>query len=211
MNQTSELSTLLRSVCASLEKPVIVILLVIAAFTLVLLGTIIVELITERRHLNVWLPKLVDEIKAQEIPPALCIKRSGLLKRQKIALIEITDHKELTNAMRESLAIRLVDEARSRYEKITKLSDVIIRLGPVFGLLGTLIPLGPGIIALGRGDTFTLSQSLLTAFDTTILGLICAAVATVISVVRKRWYSDDMSMLETLMDCVLEVEKNDEK
>ena len=211
MNQTSELSTLLRSVCASLEKPVIVILLVIAAFTLVLLGTIIVELITERRRLNVWVPKLVDDIKAQEIPPALCIKQSGLLKRQKIALIEITDHKELTNAMRESLAIRLIDEARSRYEKITKLSDIIIRLGPVFGLLGTLIPLGPGIIALGRGDTFTLSQSLLTAFDTTIMGLICAAVATVISVVRKRWYSDDMSMLETLMDCVLEVEKNDEK
>lgn len=38
----------------------------------------------------------------------------------------------------------------------------------MLGLLGTLIPLGPGIIALGQGDTQTLSTSLLTAFDTTI-------------------------------------------
>lgn len=208
MNQTSELGTIMRSICASLEKPVIVVRLCILAFTLVLVGTIIAEAITERSHLRVWLPKLVDDIKKQEIPPALCIKRSGLLKRQKISLIEVTDHKELTNQMREALAVRLIDEARGRCDKIVKLSDIVIRLGPVFGLLGTLIPLGPGIIALGRGDTFTLSQSLLTAFDTTIMGLICAAVCTVISVIRKRWYANDMSILETLMECVLEVEKN---
>ncbi|MDO4860401.1 MAG: MotA/TolQ/ExbB proton channel family protein [Bacillota bacterium] len=209
MNQASELSRILRSICASFEKPVIVILLIILACTLVLLGTLIAEIITERRHLRVWVPKLIDEIKKQDVPPALCIKRSGLLKRQKIALIEVTDHKDVTDAMRESLAIRLVDEAKGRCETIVKLSDLIIRIGPVFGLLGTLIPLGPGIIALGQGDTLTLSQSLLTAFDTTIVGLVCAAIATVISIVRKRWYSNDISVLETLMECVLEVEKKD--
>ena len=209
MNQASELSRILRSICASFEKPVIVILLMILACTLVLVGTLIAEIITERRHLRVWVPKLIDEIKKQDVPPALCIKRSGLLKRQKIALIEVTDHKDVTDAMRESLAIRLVDEAKGRYETIVKLSDLIIRIGPVFGLLGTLIPLGPGIIALGQGDTLTLSQSLLTAFDTTIVGLVCAAIATVISIVRKRWYSNDISVLETLMECVLEVEKKD--
>ena len=122
MNQTSELGTIMRSICASLEKPVIVVLLCILAFTLVLVGTIIAEAITERRHLRVWLPKLVDDIKKQEIPPALCIKRSGLLKRQKISLIEVTDHKELTNQMREALAVRLIDEARGRCDKIVKLS-----------------------------------------------------------------------------------------
>ena len=209
MNQASELSRILRSICASFEKPVIVILLIILACTLVLVGTLIAEIITERRHLRVWVPKLIDEIKKQDVPPALCIKRSGLLKRQKIALIEVTDHKDVTDAMRESLAIRLVDEAKGRCETIVKLSDLIIRIGPVFGLLGTLIPLGPGIIALGQGDTLTLSQSLLTAFDTTIVGLVCAAIATVISIVRKRWYSNDISVLETLMECVLEVEKKD--
>ena len=209
MNGKEEVVKVMRAICSSLEIPIIVILLILLAFTLVLVGSLIAEIITSRRRLKVWMPKLVDDIKKQEIPPALCIKRSGLLKRQKVALIEITEHPELTDAMRESLAMRLVDEARSHYDAITKLSDLVIRLGPVFGLLGTLIPLGPGIIALGEGDTYTLSQSMLTAFDTTIMGLISAGICTVISMIRKRWYANDMSILETLMDCVLEVEKRD--
>jgi len=55
-----------------------------------------------------------------------------------------------------------------------------------------------------RGDTLTLSQSLLTAFDTTIAGLIAAAVATVISAVRKRWYARYMGQLGSVMECLLE-------
>ena len=207
MSQTSQLSTTLRSICASMEKPVIVILLGLLVFSLFLVGWLITEGVTERRRLKVWMPQLVDAIKEQTIPLALRIKRSGLLRRHKVALLEVTDHRELTDSMREALAIRLVDEARGRAETIVKISDMVVRLGPVFGLLGTLIPLGPGIIALGQGDTYTLSQSLLTAFDTTIVGLICAAMAAIVSAIRKRWYANDISILETLMDCILEVEK----
>lgn len=207
ITEGTEVSNLMRTICSGLEVPVVIILLCILAFTLVLAGTLIAEVFTTRRHLHVWVPRLIDDIKKQEIPPALSIKRSGLLKRQKAALIELTDHKELTDMMRESMAIRLVDEEKARCDGIVKLSDLIIKIGPVFGLLGTLIPLGPGIIALGQGDTYTLSLSLLTAFDTTILGLISAAVCTVISMIRKRWYANDISILETLMECVLEVEK----
>jgi biopolymer transport protein ExbB/TolQ len=81
----------------------------------------------------------------------------------------------------------------------------------MFGLMGTLIPLGPGIIALGQGDTQTLSNSLLTAFDTTVAGLASAAVASVVSMVRRSWYKDYMSMLETVAECVLETEKNNDE
>ena len=84
---------------------------------------------------------------------------------------------------------------------------MLAKLGPMIGLLGTLIPLGPGIIALGQGDTLTLSQSLLTAFDTTIAGLIVAAAALIISGIRRGWYNGYMSVLETAMECVVEMEK----
>ena len=204
-----DLNNAMRAICAGMEKPVIIILIIILIFTVVLLGTLIAEIFTSRRHLRVWMPRLIDEIKKQEMPTALCIKRSGLLRRQKAVLLEVTDHADLSDSMRESMAIRLLEEEKGYYDGITKLSDLIIRIGPVFGLLGTLIPLGPGIIALGQGDTLTLSQSLLTAFDTTILGLVSAAICTIISMVRKRWYTNDMSILETLMECVLEVEKKD--
>ena len=85
---------------------------------------------------------------------------------------------------------------------------MIAKLGPIFGLLGTLIPLGPGIVALGQGDTITLSQSIMSAFDTTVAGLISAAVAMLISAVRKSWYGKYMSILEALMVCELEVMKD---
>ena len=51
-----------------------------------------------------------------------------------------------------------------------------------------------------------LCMLLLTAFDTTIAGLIAAAFCLVISTVRRRWYAGYMADLETLMDCVLEGE-----
>ena len=113
--------------------------------------------------------------------------------------------------MRESLAARIVEEEQNVYSRRIRISDIIAKIGPILGLLGTLIPLGPGIIALGQGDTITLSSSLLTAFDTTILGLLSAGTAMVISTIRKSWYDNYMSVLETLAECILEVEKRNVK
>ena len=83
------------------------------------------------------------------------------------------------------------------------------KLGPMFGLLGTLIPLGPGIMALGRGDTATLSASMSVAFDTTIAGLITAAVCAVISGIRRRWYNAEIADVEAVMEGVLQEMKGD--
>lgn len=203
----SSITSAMRTICSSLQIPVIVALMFILAVTLIVFGSVLVELIFERRYLKVWMPKLVDDLKAQEMSTEETIQKSGLLKRQKMILIELTKHKELTPVMREALAVRLLTEYKARFEGILRISDLIVKLGPAFGLLGTLIPLGPGIVALGQGDTYTLSQSLLTAFDTTIMGLSCAAVSTVISSVRKRWYANDLSIMEALIECILEVEK----
>lgn len=85
-----------------------------------------------------------------------------------------------------------------------KFTDLASKLGPMLGLLGTLIPLGPGIIALGQGDTYTLSVSLMTAFDTTVAGLCIAAVCMIVSTIRRRWYAAYMADLETLTSCVCE-------
>lgn len=205
------LSQILRSMSSGLKIPVLFLLVVLAACTVVLIGTLIAEIFTEHRYLKVNMPKLVDKIRDSEEPVDDTIKNGGLLKRQKKALLEITAHKELTDTMRESLAVRLLTQEQAVYDKRTKFSDMIAKLGPILGLLGTLIPLGPGLIALGQGDTYTLSNALLTAFDTTVAGLICAAAALVVSAVRKGWYNNYMSVLETTMECVLEEEKNDQE
>ncbi|MCD7947571.1 MAG: MotA/TolQ/ExbB proton channel family protein [Oscillospiraceae bacterium] len=209
--ETFAVSDILRAVSERLETPVVVILIILILAAVVLLGWLIAEWITERRHLKVELPKLLDEMQAGDNPLQDVITQSGLLGRQKEALLELTRHPKFDATMREALAIRLIEQEQARYDRVLRFSELVARLGPMFGLLGTLIPLGPGIIALGQGDTFTLSSSLLTAFDTTIAGLLAAAVATVISTVRRAWYKDYMSTLEALASCVLELLKEEQE
>ena len=202
-------SKAMRTIAEAMEKPVIVLLLLLVAVTVFMIGWLITEFFTERRHLRAKLPALVDQLNTTDNKVQIdrCIESSELLYRQKMALKELVMHPDITPLMRESLAVRLLQEEQSFYDRRLKISDVIAKIGPILGLLGTLIPLGPGIIALGQGDTITLSSSLLTAFDTTIMGLVAAAVAIVISTIRSRWYANYMSVLETLMECILEVEK----
>lgn len=201
----------LHALSTVLKYPVIIILLILAAAAVVLVGSLLVEYFTERRTLKVSLPKLTDDLHKMDLSVEECIRKSKLLKRQKKILLELYKHKQIPVESREALAIQMLRKEKMHYDGILKLTDLIAKLGPMFGLMGTLIPLGPGIIALGQGDTETLSQSLLTAFDTTVAGLIAAAVALVLSTIRRRWYTEYAHVLEELAECVLERMKLDDK
>lgn len=201
-----QLTDLLRALSSGLKTPVIAILLLFAAVTIIMIGTLIAELFTERIGYKVNLPRLVDQIRNRDLEVTDIIEHSGLLKLQRKILLEIVSHPELTSNMREALARKLLYQEQARYNCITKITDLMTRLGPMLGLLGTLIPLGPGLIALGQGDTYTLSTSLLTAFDTTIAGLSVAAVSYVISTIRKSWYERSLSTTESIAACLLERE-----
>jgi biopolymer transport protein ExbB/TolQ len=203
---TFTIADLLRVYAGILQKPVIALLILLILCAVALLGWMTAEFITERRHLKVKLPQLLDRLHSEDGDLIQCINDSGLLKRQKDVLLELTQHPDFGNVVREALAVRLVEHEQARYDKIVKFSELLARLGPMLGLLGTLIPLGPGIIALGQGDTYTLSKSLLTAFDTTIAGLSVAVVATIISTIRRSWYREYMSILEVLAQTILEME-----
>ena len=86
-------------------------------------------------------------------------------------------------------------------------TDIITRIGPTLGLMGTLIPMGPGLAALGAGDINTLASSLTVAFNTTIIGIGSGALAYVISKIRSGWYERYLSDLDALTDAVLDYMK----
>lgn len=198
--------TILRTVASAMQVPVIIILIIFIAFSVFCIGWIIVEVFTERRHMKYSLPKLLDTMKRQEEPLEECIKHSGLLVRQKNTLLELVSHPDFDKEMLMSLADNLIEKEQAHYDTILKATNLVSKLAPMAGLLGTLIPLGPGIIALGHGDTMTLSNSLLTAFDTTIAGLLAAGVCLIVHTFRNHWYAGYMSDLETLVDCVVDLE-----
>ena len=207
--EMSTLESMLHAISTAARTPVIIILIAFIVFAIFSVGWLIGEALGERRKIHYRLSKLLDTIKAQSDDLPACINASGLFKRQKKILIELTEHPQFDKEMLESMADNLLEDEQAHYDRILSSTNLVAKLAPMLGLLGTLIPLGPGIIALGQGDTLTLSQSMLTAFDTTIAGLIAAGICLVVTTIRKRWYDKYMSDLETLVDCVagLEIEK----
>lgn len=201
----SAVKDMLRAVSAGLQIPTIIILLCLVALTVVLLGSLVVEYFTERKQLSGSIPELIDALQGKDARGlAAVIENSGLLQRQKAAVLELVKRENLPLETRIALAKKLLLDEEKHYVGRVRVSDLISKIAPMFGLMGTLIPLAPGLIALGQGDTKTLSDSLLIAFDTTVAGLISAAVSMFISSVRKSWYAGYSSSLEAVMDAVLD-------
>ena len=73
---------------------------------------------------------------------------------------------------------------------------ILVRAGPALGLMGTLIPLAPGLAALGRGDVPALAEDLRSAFGATVIGLLVGTVAYALTLTRTRLYTEDLAALE---------------
>lgn len=206
------LSEVLHVIGQGVMEPCLIILVGLLVVAVWQFGDLLVEWFAERRKLRknnipLLLKKIHDDGSSNL---EKTIEGSGLISRQREILKILVGSRSLPKASLTAMAQRLLASEEERYEKTTAVTDLVMRLGPMFGLLGTLIPLGPGIVALGEGDTMALSNSLGIAFDTTIAGVIAAGIACVISNLRKRWYNSDMVTLETMMECILEeVSPND--
>lgn len=117
---------------------------------------------------------------------ALALWESGLAIGERFGGITRLRRAGNSNALA-SIGQRRIDRA-----------DFIARLGPMLGLMGTLIPLGPGLAALGRGELDVLAQSVTVAFNTTVLGLFAGIIGFVLGRLRRRWYDSAMDELERL-------------
>ena len=132
------------------------------------------------------------------------ITSAKIPKSQKKALIEIASSSELGVESREALARKLFEFEEEKTMDSLQKTDIITRIGPTLGLMGTLIPMGPGLAALGAGDINTLATSLTVAFNTTIVGIGSGALCYVIGKIRSGWYDRYLSDLDALIDAVLD-------
>ena len=93
-----------------------------------------------------------------------------------------------------NLDIRIENALQEQELEVSRLLDktrVLVRVGPMLGLMGTLIPMGAALLALSKGDLAQMANCLIIAFGTTVAGLAIGVLAYIISVVRERWYSED--------------------
>ena len=127
----------------------------------------------------------------------------SLLPRQKNLLTALLAKVNLSTEVKQLIARDILDQEEFRASKVLSKTDILAKLGPVLGLMGTLIPLGPGLAALGQGDVRGLSEAVIIAFDTTVAGIAAGAVAALISKVRRRWYEQDLGNMELLLELVV--------
>ena len=190
----------------SLTIPVLVILLIIVIISIISLGGLIAEY-TSRKKVPVGVIRdLIYDINSAASTEDLInkIKSAKIPKSQKKALIEIANSESLGKDSREALARKLFEFEEEKTFKSLQKTDIITRIGPTLGLMGTLIPMGPGLAALGAGDINTLASSLTVAFNTTIVGIGSGALCYVIGKIRSGWYDRYLSDLDALIDAVLD-------
>ncbi len=200
------LTSTLNMISQSLQIPVIIFLVIFAIFAVLAIGGLVAEY-TSRKKVT---PDLIEELiysisnatSLEEIKNV--IKNARIYESQKVVLIKILRSNELTPESRHALAKKLIEFEENKFTKTIEKTDVVTRIGPTLGLMGTLIPMGPGLAALGAGDVNTLANAIIVAFDTTVVGIGAGAVAYFVSKVRRRWYEEYLSNLDALADALLD-------
>lgn len=96
--------------------------------------------------------------------------------------------------------LKLLDEVEGEAARRLERTRMLIRLGPILGLMGTLIPISPALVGLAQGDVQTLSDNLVIAFSTTVVGLLIGGIGYAISTVRERVYTRDVSDIEYALE-----------
>ena len=193
-------------ISTNLLYPVIIILFILIGWSLIALGGFLYEWHARNRDfisLERAALKARALLKANELDTAFDVLGKGCSNNfvhdflSRLAEFRgVFSSKKLMEVKVEKLLQDFEAEMTKRLEK----SRLVTRAGPMLGLMGTLIPMGPALLALAGGDVKTLADNLIIAFGSTVLGLAAGLIGHTISMVRSRWYEQDMSDMEYLSE-----------
>jgi biopolymer transport protein ExbB/TolQ len=145
-----------------------------------------------------------DSVESSLIAIAASRRQHPQLRRFVTLLLD-----ELHRGPRDTLSARidhLVGRVESQLAQDVNRMRVPVRLGPLLGLVGTLIPLGPGLMALNEGDLGQLSSQLVVAFSTTVVGLLIGGISYAIAMARAHTadlVSGDVALVSDLVYTLL--------
>ena len=184
------ISKLLFWVANSLLIPDIILLLVLFIRSLVLIGGTYNMYMTKRkndRSLDLLVKGLTPE-QVDDLRSALPAKDNSLYTsylRDLLTQPASADYSDFT-------ITRFENEA----EKDVSLSKMLAKVGPVLGLIGTLISMSPALVGLSTGDVSGMAYNMQVVFATTVVGLVISAVGLVSMQFKQRWYAKDVNNLD---------------
>lgn len=81
---------------------------------------------------------------------------------------------------------------------------IVSRVAPMLGLVATMIPMGPALIAVSSGNAGGIAQNLVVAFSAVIVALLSAAITYWVLSVRRRWLLAELNDLLTAREAALQ-------
>ncbi len=184
------ISDILFWISTGLLVPVIVLLILLFLRSLLLVGSFFGQYLNIRKNgrtLRTRLEGLTPET-VRDLESILPKGSNSLSVRY---LNKILAHKDSPAHIR-----RLLADFETDADKDLSSSKTLTKLGPMLGLMGTLIPMGPALVGLSTGDISSMAYNMQVAFATTVVGLFSSAVGFMTQQVKNRWYMQDMTNLE---------------
>lgn len=190
------ISDILYWISTGLLVPVIVILIVLFIRALLLVGSFFGQYLALRKT-SAQVRKALNGVTPENIDCVL----ENLPKKDNVLVVHYI--KEMIKSRENKAEVkRLLSEFEIEADKDLGTSKILTKLGPMMGLMGTLIPMGPALAGLASGDIESMARNMQVAFATTVTGLVAAAIGYVTQQVKQRWYLQDMTNLEYLSDII---------
>lgn len=191
------ISDILYWISTGLLVPVIVLLIFFFGRALLLIGGFFGQYMAIRRTAAL-LGKELDGLNRDNVATL-----SERLPRKNPSLV-VSYMKRLLEADGAAMRQRLLADFEIGADKDLAISKTLGKMGPMLGLMGTLIPMGPALVGLSTGDIASMAYNMQVAFATTVVGLFAAAIGFITGQVKQRWYLKDMTDLEFVAELLNE-------
>ena len=188
------ISDILYWISTGLLVPVIVALILLFLRSLLLIGSFFGQYLAIRKS-AAQIRKALTGISSENIDSIT----ANLPKKSDMLVVSFVK-KMIENKDNYAEVKRLLAEFEIAADKDIATCKMLSKLGPMLGLMGTLIPMGPALAGLASGDIESMARNMQVAFATTVTGLVAAAIGYVTQQVKQRWYLQDMTNLEYLSD-----------
>lgn len=184
------ISQVLFWVANSLLIPDIIMLLLLFIRSLLLIGGIYNQYMAKRRNdsrFNTLIRELTPE-GIDGLRQALPARDNSLYMRYLRDL--------LTSPPSPDYSDYLIAGFENEAEKDVVLSKLLTKIGPVLGLVGTLIAMSPALVGLSTGDIGGMAYNMQVVFATTVVGLVISGVGLVSLQFKQRWYAQEVNNLD---------------
>ena len=184
------ISDILFWISTGLLVPVVVLLILFFLRSLLLLGNFFGQYLQTRKADSIFREKIMNLTSETlgEFRQSLPEKAKSPLLRTLALLMDSAESRP-----RRQL---LISDYEIAADKDMALSKTLSKMGPMLGLMGTLIPMGPALVGLSTGDISSMAYNMQVAFATTVVGLFSAAIGFITQQVKQRWYTQDLNRLE---------------